>query len=125
MFSGKAENTMREPLTHVTLRHASLQLGVHEQTLRSWEKRGLIRMVRLPGSGYRRVPVAEVERLRNEMSSAQGRPAVRLEPPRGDAESLARAAALAEVVRSELVGLEEGVTLDEMMTARRGRAWSS
>lgn len=26
-------------------------LGVHEQTLRSWEHNGIIRMIRLPGSG--------------------------------------------------------------------------
>jgi len=116
---------MRETLTHLTLKRASLQLGVHEQTLRSWEKRGLIRMVRLPGSGYRRVPVTEVERLRNEMSSTQARPAVRLAPPRRDPEALARAVALAETVRLELAGLEENATLDEVMAARRGRAWLS
>ena len=29
-------------------------LGVHENTIRNWEARGLFRAVHLPGSGYRR-----------------------------------------------------------------------
>ena len=55
--------------TYVTLKRAAQALGVHEQTLRSWEKRGLISMVRLPGSGYRRVPVKEIERLERDGSA--------------------------------------------------------
>ena len=50
---------MTETIAHLTLKHAAQQLGVHAQTLRSWEKRGLIKMFRLPGSNYRRVPVSE------------------------------------------------------------------
>lgn len=116
---------MPEAMAYLTLKRASRQLGVHEQTLRSWEKRGLIRMVRLPGSGYRRVPVAEVERLRDEMESAKTGLRVRLEPPRRDAEALARAVALAEAVRNELAGLEEVTTFDDLLATRRGRTWSS
>lgn len=116
---------MSETMTYVTLKRASRQLGVHEQTLRSWEKRGLIHMVRLPGSGYRRVPATEVERLRDEMLSAQDGPRVRLDLPRRDAAALARAAMLAETVQNELVGLEAITTLDDLMAARRGREWSS
>jgi excisionase family DNA binding protein len=53
----------------VTMKEAARMLGVHQQTIRSWEKRGLIRLVRLPGSGYRRVPRAEIERLLPQMSA--------------------------------------------------------
>ena len=48
---------MVEAPVYVALKRAAEALGVHEQTLRNWEKRGVIRMIRLPGSGYRRVPV--------------------------------------------------------------------
>jgi hypothetical protein len=114
---------MPEAMIYLTLKRASHQLGVHEQTLRSWEKRGLIQMVRLPGSGYRRVLVTEVERLQDKMLRAGDVPRVRLDPPRRDAEALAQAAMLAEAVRAELVGLE-ATTLDDLMAARRGRSWS-
>lgn len=42
-------------------------LGVHENTVRNWEKSGLLRGVKLPGSGFRRFPREEVERMRHEM----------------------------------------------------------
>ena len=48
------------------VREAARYLGVHENTLRRWEEKGLVRAVRLP-SGVRRFRVGEVERLRAEM----------------------------------------------------------
>ena len=47
--------------------HTARALGVHENTVRNWEERGLLRAVRLPGSGFRRFAAADVERLRAEM----------------------------------------------------------
>jgi excisionase family DNA binding protein len=114
---------MRESPVNLTLKRAAQVLGVHEQTLRSWEKRGLIRMIRLPGSRYRRVPVEEVDRLKREMAPQLSPPGLVLSPPRQDSESLARAESLAAAVRAELSDLEAATTLDELMTSRRGRAW--
>lgn len=113
---------MPQPTTYLTLKRAAHLLGVHEQTLRSWERQGLIRMAHLPKSGYRRVPTAEVERLQVAMMATS--PPVRLDPPRTDAESLREAEALAELVRAELTELEAQNSLDEFMAGRRGRTWS-
>lgn len=51
----------------LNVRETAARLGVHENTVRNWEDKGLIRAVRLPGSGYRRFDAAEVERMREEM----------------------------------------------------------
>jgi excisionase family DNA binding protein len=51
----------------LNVRDAARALGVHENTVRNWEARGLLRAVRLPGSGFRRFAAADVERLRDEM----------------------------------------------------------
>lgn len=109
---------------YLTLKRAAELLGVHEQTLRAWERQGLIRLARLPKSGYRRVPVEEIERLQAIMMRGAGELGVRLVPPRVDAESQRQAKALAEAVRAELAGLEEETSLDALMASRRGRAWS-
>lgn len=50
------------------VREAARGLGVHENTLRRWEERGLIRAVRLP-SGVRRFRLEDIESLRAEMFS--------------------------------------------------------
>lgn len=50
------------------VREAARGLGVHENTLRRWEVRGLIRAVRLP-SGVRRFRLEDIESLRAEMFS--------------------------------------------------------
>jgi excisionase family DNA binding protein len=50
-------------------REAALRLGVHENTIRQWANRGLLQAVRLPGSGFRRFALDEVERMRLEMMS--------------------------------------------------------
>lgn len=108
---------------YLTLKRAAQILGVHEQTLRAWERQGLIRMARLPKSGYRRVPAEEVERLKTAMMTRSADSGVRLAAPRVDAESLRQAEALAEAVRAELASLEDDGTLDTFLASRRGRAW--
>lgn len=108
---------------YFSLKQAAQRLGVHEQTLRSWEKRGLIRLARLPGSGYRRVPVAEVERLLREMNERPAVSGVHLEPPSTDRHALEQAAKLAAQVRVTLAPLETEATLDDFMAQRRGRTW--
>jgi excisionase family DNA binding protein len=51
----------------LNVRDTARALGVHENTVRNWEERGILRAVRLPGSGYRRFSIQDVERLRAEM----------------------------------------------------------
>jgi excisionase family DNA binding protein len=51
----------------LNVRETAARLGVHENTVRNWEDKGLLRAVKLPGSGYRRFDEAEVERMRDEM----------------------------------------------------------
>ncbi|GAB3080982.1 hypothetical protein GCM10027053_51870 [Intrasporangium mesophilum] len=52
----------------VNVRTAARVLGVHENTIRNWCDSGVIRgVVHLPGSGFRRIQWAEVERLRREL----------------------------------------------------------
>jgi excisionase family DNA binding protein len=51
----------------LNVRATARALGVHENTVRNWEERGILRAVRLPGSGYRRFSAQDVERLRTEM----------------------------------------------------------
>jgi hypothetical protein len=115
---------MTQQATYLTLKRAAQVLGVHEQTLRSWEQRGLIRLARLPQSGYWRVPVEEVARLQVAMLAGQEPSGVRLVPPRLDSEALAEAAASAAAVRTELAEIESTLNFDESMQTRRGRTWS-
>lgn len=51
----------------MNVRQAATTLGVHENTIRNWEERGLLHGIRLPGSGFRRFPKEEIERMRREM----------------------------------------------------------
>jgi excisionase family DNA binding protein len=51
----------------LNVRDTAHALGVHENTVRNWEERGILRAVRLPGSGFRRFAAEDVERLRSEM----------------------------------------------------------
>ncbi len=37
--------------TQSNVRETARRLGVDENTVRNWEKRGLLRAIRLPGSG--------------------------------------------------------------------------
>ena len=52
---------------YVGVREVASRLGVHENTVRNWEKRGLLRAYRLPGSGHRRFDATQVEHMRKEM----------------------------------------------------------
>lgn len=50
------------------VRQAARALGVHENTIRRWEERGLLRAVRLP-SGVRRFRPEDVEAMHEQMFS--------------------------------------------------------
>jgi excisionase family DNA binding protein len=50
------------------VRQAAQALGVHENTIRRWEERGLLHAVRLP-SGVRRFRPEDVEKVREQMFS--------------------------------------------------------
>jgi len=50
------------------VRQVARTLGVHENTVRRWEERGLLRAVRLP-SGVRRFRAEDVEAVRRQMFS--------------------------------------------------------
>jgi excisionase family DNA binding protein len=70
----------------LNVRETAARLGVHENTVRNWEQRGLLRAARLPGSGFRRFDLDEVERMRSEMltelAPASEGPVVRPKGPR-------------------------------------------
>jgi len=51
------------------MKEACAILGVHPNTIRLWEKRGKIRIVRSQG-GHRRIPKSEIERLLGTKSTA-------------------------------------------------------
>jgi hypothetical protein len=51
----------------LNVRDTARMLGVHENTIRNWEERGILRAVHLPGSGYRRFAAQDVARLRADM----------------------------------------------------------
>jgi excisionase family DNA binding protein len=51
----------------LNVRETARALGVHENTIRNWEARGVLRAIHLPGSGFRRFASEDVERLRAEM----------------------------------------------------------
>lgn len=53
--------------TMMNVRAVATRLGVHENTVRNWEARGILHAVRLPVSGYRRFDEREVERFSREM----------------------------------------------------------
>ncbi len=51
------------------VREAAKRLNIHENTVRNLEKRGELKAVRLPGSGFRRFLKEDIERMRQEMWS--------------------------------------------------------
>ena len=62
---------MSTALPHqLNVRETARRLGVHENTIRNWAERGILRASRLPGSGYRRFAVDDVDRLAREMRNA-------------------------------------------------------
>jgi len=93
--------------TVVTLKEAAERLKVHQNTLRNWERRGLIRLVRLPGSRYRRVALEELERIAREMNiSLLATSGVRLEPPPADAAAVAEGQVLVAEIKAQLAARE-------------------
>lgn len=58
----------------VTIREAARRLGVHENTVRRYADRGLIRAIRLP-SGVRRLRRADIEALDSVRSKSEVSPA--------------------------------------------------
>lgn len=117
---------MAEEQTYVTLKKAARALSVHEQTIRNWGRRGVIRLVRLPHSRHRRVPTSEIARLKAQMIQAEPytNAGVRLEPPLDDADLIAQGQALAETIKESLANVEHATTLDDVMHSLRGRSWS-
>lgn len=53
----------------LNVRETARELGVHENTVRNLEKKGTLKAVRLPGSGFRRFLKEDVDRMRDEMWS--------------------------------------------------------
>ncbi|HEY7951244.1 MAG TPA: helix-turn-helix domain-containing protein [Solirubrobacterales bacterium] len=53
----------------LNVRQTAKELGVHENTVRNLEKKGTLKAVRLPGSGFRRFLKEDVDRMREEMWS--------------------------------------------------------
>ncbi len=53
----------------LNVRQTADELGVHENTVRNLERRGQLRAIRLPGSGFRRFRKKDVDRMRREMWS--------------------------------------------------------
>ena len=51
------------------VRETAGELGVHENTVRNLERRGQLKAIRLPGSGFRRFRKEDVDRMREEMWS--------------------------------------------------------
>lgn len=54
----------------MNVRDTAKALDVHENTIRNWEKNGVLHGIKLPGSGFRRFARSEVERMRAEMRGA-------------------------------------------------------
>jgi excisionase family DNA binding protein len=53
----------------LNVRETASELSVHENTVRNLEKRGQLKAIRLPGSGFRRFRKQDIERMRKEMWS--------------------------------------------------------
>jgi excisionase family DNA binding protein len=51
----------------LSVRETAQQLGVHENTVRNWETRGVLHALKLPGSGFRRFRREDIARMRREM----------------------------------------------------------
>jgi excisionase family DNA binding protein len=53
----------------LNVKQTAKALGVHENTVRNLEKKGMLKAARLPGSGFRRFSKEDVDRMRDEMLS--------------------------------------------------------
>lgn len=54
-------------MKYLGVRQAADALGVHENTIRRWDARGIISAARLPGSNHRRFDPKEIEKVRSDM----------------------------------------------------------
>lgn len=52
---------MPDSLGRLNVAEAAARLGVHVNTIRNWAKDGYLRVEHLPGSGFIRIPMAEIE----------------------------------------------------------------
>lgn len=68
----------------MNVRDTARRLGVHENTVRNWEAKGVLRGIKLPGSGFRRFPRTEIERMRREMLASYASTSELLDEPRRD-----------------------------------------
>jgi excisionase family DNA binding protein len=60
---------MSDTTEFLNVRDTAKTLGIHENTVRNLEKKGELKAVRLPGSGFRRFRKADIEQMRDEMWS--------------------------------------------------------
>jgi excisionase family DNA binding protein len=60
---------MSDTTEFLNVRDTAKTLGIHENTVRNLEKKGELKAVRLPGSGFRRFRKEDIERMRHEMWS--------------------------------------------------------
>lgn len=75
----------------LTVREAARRLGVHENTIRNWQKRGIIARTIVMPSGIKRFSAEDIERMRREMwkqfAPPTEMPSMRNVPMRADSES--------------------------------------
>lgn len=61
--------TMKPPGMNIepvfSVANAAKLIGVHPQTIRAWDRAGLIKVMRTP-TNQRRIPMSEIERIRRE-----------------------------------------------------------
>jgi excisionase family DNA binding protein len=66
----------------LNVREVAARLSVHENTVRNWIDKGVLRAARLPSSGYRRIPTTEVDRIQRaiygDLASMNTGPAIDL-----------------------------------------------
>ena len=109
----------------LTVREAARRIGVHEHTIRNWEKRGLIRLVHLPGSNVRRAPVEEVERIVNDMQTARPKMGVRIVKPDLSPERRKAAKEAASRIKEAIAASYQGPGLEADVATLRGRSMFS
>lgn len=114
---------MEQATGYFTLKHAAQVLGVRQQTLKTLERRGVIRLTRAEGGRRYHVSEEEIGRLQEKLNTRLPATNSVLVPPRSDEESLSLAEELARLVMEEIEGQDPEISLDEAMAAQRGRTW--
>jgi excisionase family DNA binding protein len=64
----------------LNVRQTADELGVHENTVRNLERRGQLKAIRLPGSGFRRFLKEDVDRMWSQFAPDQEMPTERRTP---------------------------------------------